>query len=129
MNSVFELGTGRSRNATSSNFYGAALSGFFVPPQDGNYTFFMQHDDGGEFVIYTAPPSTQNPAGVSTGMLTDTAVQGSYADSDNCRSPLLCKPAQRYYMEGRMKQGTGGNYFRVGVRFPTDIRTGSRWHR
>ena len=53
VNSVFESAR-FPINGGQSNLYGGVVSGFFVPPVNGNYVFLMQHDDGGEFLLYTA---------------------------------------------------------------------------
>ena len=95
------------------NNYGERISGYFIPPVNGNYTFFMVHDDEGAIRFGTAPETATNALdrvccdNPSFSNLSSVVIQGLTA-------------GQPYYIEGLLKEGAGGDGLDIAVLEPTN---------
>ncbi|HMJ90118.1 MAG TPA: PA14 domain-containing protein, partial [Candidatus Acidoferrum sp.] len=96
------------------NNFGATIAGHFIPPTSGNWVFYLRSDDQGQLLLN---PNGPNPNG---------AVQIAF-ESTCCRtlesifsSPIPLIAGQAYYIEGRYKEGGGGDYVVVGARLEGD---------
>ncbi len=95
--------------------YGLRMSGFFVPPVTGNYTFWFKNDDDARFSIST----DESPANLVT-------VRDSACCSGNFWNPATVTnlvAGRRYYFEGLVKEGGGGDYLTIGVNEPGSSTT------
>jgi hypothetical protein len=103
------------------NNYGERLTGYIIPKTTGNYTFFVAADDGASFYLSTdASPAnkklvawepTWNPVRAF-----DSTTRRPGCDSGDCENasdPINLVANQRYYFEGLMKEGGGGDNFAV----------------
>lgn len=106
-------------NPTAGNFastvdhYGVQMYSYFVPPTNGAYKFFIRADDFAEFRMNTNAVGSTNPAG-ATVQVTLTVNSQIYSFT-NCVTNTLVA-GQRYYMELRFKESTGGDGGTVAVR-------------
>ena len=106
--SLFEGDSGRGDN------YAAVIRGYLIPPTTGNYTFWIATDDNGELYL----SNTTNPASMTRRAYI--SGNNNYASSHEWNKYASQKSAlislaggQAYYIEARMKQGTGGDNFAV----------------
>jgi hypothetical protein len=91
-------------------YYGARMSGVFVPPYSGNWRFYVRSDDLGELFLN---PSGADPAGKISVVVVGTCCQ----DWSGAVSGLYSLVAgQPYYIELLYKEGSGGDYGKVAAR-------------
>jgi signal transduction histidine kinase len=93
--------------------YGARISGLFLPPADGNYTFRLSNDDDGQ----VNGSLDENPANAQT-IINAACCNGSFGNASPS-IPLLA--ANRYYYEVLWKEGTGGDYGRLSIDGTTPV--------
>ena len=114
--STFEAPTDRG------SYFGAAVCGYVIPPISGSYTFWIASDDSSELWL----SATTNAAAMSriayvTGY---TAPQKwtTYSSQKSAAQTLVA--GQAYYVEARMKEGSGNDNLAVAWKGPvTDNRT------
>ncbi len=96
--------------------YGARIRGFLVPPQDGNYTFWIASDDGSE--LWLSP--SDNPKDKTRVALVSGFVQrGQWNAQPSQKSqPITLKAKRPYYFETLHKQGSGEDFLSVGWQLP-----------
>ena len=98
---LFEGDTGRADN------YGAALRGYLIPAASGFYTFWIASDDNSELRLST----TTNPASAiviaSVGDWTNPRQWTKFSSQQSALVSLA--RGQAYYIEARMKEGSGGD--------------------
>ena len=97
--------------------YGIRVSGWIIAPLNGNYVFHVYGDDECRFYIGT----NENPASLplaanATVRYPDGVCCGGGYDSGNV--PLVA--GNRYYFEGFMKEGGGGDSWNVTWKTPVD---------
>lgn len=93
--------------------YGARMRGFFIPPQDGNYIFYVRSDDGSEMWF--------NPYGEDfDGMvlLASAVCCNGFSSSPSAPQPLIA--GQRYAIQMLYKEGGGGDYGQMAVKLEDD---------
>ncbi len=103
---------GDSRRAYPSDAregYGARLSGYFVPQQTTNYTFYLRSDDASRLQLST----DSSPANLVT--LTE-ELACCTAFSAHASASISLVAGQSYYMELLYKEGVGGDYGQVAVK-------------
>ena len=112
-------------NITSTNTlgfaadnFGARISGFFVPPTNGSYTFHLRSDDASQLFLNTNSVNSEDPLGATLIAREDSCCK-SYGDatSGGPRFGTVSNmvAGQRYYMEGLLKDGTVNDYLMVNV--------------
>src|SRR5207249_2450436 len=99
-------------------------SGFFVPPADGNYIFFMCSDDNGALFLSTDDnPANKKQIAAETAWsnLRQWTTSGGNSDLDSKRSDkfpatewpggntIALKGGKHYYLEVLAKEGGGGD--------------------
>jgi hypothetical protein len=100
----------------SRNNYGGTIAGHFIPPVSGNWIFYVSADDDGQLVMNTNGPS---PTGATQMRFAPGCCRALSSGSDP--SPVISMIAgQAYYIEGRFKEGGGGDYLEVGARLAGD---------
>ena len=94
--------------------YGAVMRGYLIPPADGNYTFWVASDDNGELWLST---STNN-AGIKR--IAYISGDGSWAGprewteyTSQRSAAVVLKRGEAYFIEARMKEGSGGDHLAV----------------
>jgi hypothetical protein len=99
----------------SHNGYGDHITGFFVPPTNGNYIFYIKSDDSSQFFFN---PNGSDPAGSVFQMEETGCCHGFSANSNSV--PLTLTNGLLYYMESNHKEGGGGDYVQVATQLDTD---------
>ncbi len=101
-------------DSNRGNNYGAVMRGYLIPPASGAYTFWIASDDNGELWL---SPSTNSASAVRIAYISG---DGSYAGPrewtkyPSQQSAAISLAAGRaYYIEARLKQGTGGDNIAV----------------
>jgi hypothetical protein len=92
--------------------YGLRMWGWFVPPTNGHYTFYIRSDDDSRLYI----SSNDNPANkaivaVQTGANQEYTNTAAGTPRFGTISNMVA--GQRYYMEALLREGTGGDYVTV----------------
>lgn len=101
--------------------YGTRIYGWITPTVSGNYTFFIDSDDGSELNLST----DSNAANATTIALVagDKCCQGFKEPSDTIpetSAPVALVAGQSYYIEVLQKEGGGGDYVQVAWRIAGD---------
>jgi len=91
--------------------YGGRMAGFLVPPITGTYTFAVQSDDNSQLVL----SADDQPA--NAVLLAAESYDGAGFDA-HASGPVSLIAGRRYYIEGLMKEGGGGDYFYVAWKTP-----------
>jgi hypothetical protein len=105
----------------SGDNYAARVSGWVKAPETGPYTFWIVADDAGELRVSTDanPANKRAIASVATYNSTNTSWT-QYGSQQS--EPVELQANQYYYVEAVMKQGTGGNFVRVGWQTPSGLQ-------
>lgn len=104
----------RTTSTAPRNFgdnYGLRLWGFFIPPTNGNYTFYVRSDDESEVFL----SSDSDPANKSL-VASQTGSNRAYDDAHgNPRFSTVAglRAGQRYFFEALLKEGGGEDYMTV----------------
>lgn len=95
--------------------YGARITGLFIPPQSGNWIFFLSSDDASELWL--------NPAGAYAAgkiLLTRETTCCHPFSTSIMSLPVPLIGGQHYYLEALYKEGAGGDYCRVAAKLEAD---------
>jgi hypothetical protein len=98
---IFEGPTGWMDN------YGSRISGWLIPPETAEYTFWICTDDNGQLWLST----DADPANATMiSQVTAWAASREFDDPDVVPSdPIALEAGKKYYIEGLMKEGGGGD--------------------
>jgi hypothetical protein len=113
----FLLNTFDSRLAYTNDtheHYGAFFIAFFVPPQSGNWLFYLLSDDNGELWLN---PSGTDPAGAQL-IISAPYCCRSFVDTPS--EPVSLDAGKRYFIMALYKEGTGGDYMQVAAKLESD---------
>ena len=121
------FGVGLFNGQSGLEFYGARISGFFMPPSNGLYQFYIRSDDGSQLFMNTNGPSTAerlmiarsdgaNPVAVGTIASAYQAGTGLGRVGANISPIVSLTNGTAYYLEGLVKEGGGGDYMQVVLR-------------
>jgi len=101
---------------TLMNNYIGRIYSYFTPPSNGLYHFYMRSDDSSQLFMNTNAVNSRDPAGmVSLGAI-NAFTSAFVSEAQNV--PLFA--TNLYYIEGRWKDGTGGDGIQVAVRAQSD---------
>jgi len=124
----------RAGNGFADN-YANRISGFFIPPSNGNYIFFLTGDDDSDLFLSTDenPANkkliaqeqgwsneaqwTTTPSGDATAKRSDQFTGSQWAGGPG---PINLKAGQKYYIEGVHHEGGGGDNFSATYALDTD---------
>lgn len=99
--------------------YGAVMRGYLIPPVGGSYTFWIATDDNGELWMSTStnPATMTRIAYISgSGNWASPRQWNKFASQQSTARPLVA--GQAYYLEARMKEGSGGDNLAVAWKGP-----------
>ncbi len=113
----FNINSTNTLGFAADNF-GARISGFFVPPTNGSYTFHLRSDDASQLLLNTNSLDSDDPQGLTVLAKEDSCCK-SYGDA-TAGGPRFgtvsnMVAGQRYYMEGLLKDGSANDYLMVNV--------------
>jgi regulation of enolase protein 1 (concanavalin A-like superfamily) len=99
------------------SYYGQRLRTFIVPPQDGTYKFSIASDDTSELLLSTdeTVANVRRIAWVGTSTLSREWTK----EPNQVSASIPLQAGVRYYLEGRMQQGTGADNFAVQWMLPS----------
>jgi len=112
--------------------YGTRLTGFIVPPVNGDYVFYFHSDDNGQFSLSTdANPlnarvicnepvwsGRRTWTGEAGGLGRVNVPSASGGPQANISGSIALLAGQMYYFEGLMKEGGGGDNMGVDWKIP-----------
>jgi len=92
--------------------YGLRMWGWFVPPTNGNYTFYIRSDDHSRLYISSnEDPANKTIVAIQNGANVEyTNTAGGTPRFGTVQNMV---GGQRYYMEALLREGTGGDYITV----------------
>jgi hypothetical protein len=96
--------------------YGALISGFVLPPTNGNYKFFLRSDDSSELYLST----NRDPANLT--LIAQAACCGVEWDPSEGPSsaPIPLVGGEEYFVMALLKEGGVNDYIQVAWRTPND---------
>ena len=97
-----------------TNNYGGRMFGWLIPPLTGQYFFAVESDDNSQLFLST------NDSPASKVLLSQETSYGGSFDS-HASVAITLTAGQKYYIEGLMKEGGGGDYFYVAWKMPTNM--------
>ncbi len=100
-------------DANSVNDYGGRLSGWIVPPQSGDYEFFIRSDDSSQLFLST----DDNPEN-AVMIASEDGCCGPFEapGAPETSAPIALVGGSRYYIHALWKEGGGGDYCDVAWR-------------
>jgi hypothetical protein len=97
--------------------YGTRMYGWLVPPQTGDYTFWIASDDSGQLLLSTdIDPANATPVASVSGW-TISQEWTKYPSQKSATIPL--QAGQKYYLEALQKEGGGGDNLAVSWQGPS----------
>ena len=97
--------------------YGQRVRGFVLPPQTGDYVFWLASDDGGALFLST-DDSPANKVEIATVPVWTSPRQWNKYPRQQESKPIRLVGGQRYYVEALMKEQFGGDNLAVRWRLP-----------
>jgi len=97
--------------------YGARISGFIHPPKTGEYTFFFASDDQGELSLSTDEDPVNKVRIASVPEWTDHQEWEKFPEQQKSK-PIKLEAGKKYYIEGLVKEGEGGDHISAGWVLP-----------
>jgi hypothetical protein len=94
-----------------ADFYLQQVEGIFIPPLDGNYTFYFDSDDYGDLYLST----TDKPENL-TFVSSATSYTTHYWNRASQVGWRVLQAGQRYYIRARSEEHGGQDHLRVAVR-------------
>ena len=109
-----------------ANNYGSRLYGWLIPPESGEYTFWIASDDTSELRLSTdADPANAVQVASVPGWTPSRDFDntgGGTGGPTQQSAPVSLQAGQKYYIEAVMKEGTGGDNIAVAWQRPGEIR-------
>ena len=96
--------------------YGARIRGYVMPPQTGNYTFWIASDDDSQLYLSTDATEANKALIASVSGYTSHNEWTKYGSQQSSAIALVA--GQRYYIEARHKENSGGDNCSVGWQLP-----------
>ncbi|MCX8155867.1 MAG: immunoglobulin domain-containing protein [Verrucomicrobiae bacterium] len=100
-------------------YYGARVIGWFVPPETGNYAFYVRSDDGSILFVNPTGPAAEGKQVVARVESANVAFNNT-VNGNPRYSVAALSAGQRYYVEAVMQEGTGGDYVTAIIRGPNN---------
>jgi len=97
--------------------YGTLVKGYVIPPEDGNYRFFVSGDDETQFFLSSSEQPDQAQMIALAPASTPFETYTSYSSQTSGYQSL--SGGKRYYFELRHKEGTRGDHWSVAWEGPT----------
>lgn len=101
---------------TGMNYYGQRVRGLIVPPQTGEYTFWIASDDTSQLFL-----SSDETAAHEASIINFTSwspAEEWYNNASQQSAPVTLQAGHRYYLEAIMQQQEGGDNLGVGWELP-----------
>jgi uncharacterized repeat protein (TIGR01451 family) len=106
--------------------YGVRISGHFIAPSNGVYRFYIRSDDASQLFLNSNAVNSTDPAGKVLIAREDTCCK-AYGDTTaggpRVSTGIPLNGGQRYYIEGLLKEGGGGDFFQMAWREAGDPTT------
>ncbi|MHC4497728.1 MAG: FN3 associated domain-containing protein, partial [Planctomycetota bacterium] len=94
-----------------ADYYGTRVRGYIHPPTNGNYTFWISTDDGGELWLSTNEDSANKALIAHVPGWSNSREWTRYAEQQSVSIPLTA--GQKYYIEALQKEHEGGDNLAV----------------
>ena len=103
--------------ASFGDNYGTRFRGYVHAPQTGNYTFYIASDNNSQLYL----SSDDDPANIGSPIASVSGYTGRYQwdkYASQASSSVYLVAGQRYYVEVRHVEGSGGDHVEVGWQLP-----------
>jgi len=100
--------------------FGARISGYVYPPATGEYTFVFASDDQGELWLSTDDDPINKVRIASVPEWTDHLEWEKFPEQKS--KPVKLEAGKKYYIEGLMKEGEGGDNLSAGWTLPGGVQ-------
>ena len=100
--------------------YGARISGYVHPPATGDYTFFFASDDQGELWLSSDEDPVNKVRIASVPEWTDAHEWEKFPEQKS--KAIRLEAGKKYYIEGLMKEGEGGDNISAGWVLPDGVQ-------
>lgn len=100
--------------------YGAKISGYVYPPATGEYTFWFASDDQGELWLSTDEDPVNKVRIAFVPEWTDHNEWEKFPEQKS--KPVKLEAGKKYYIEGLMKEGEGGDNISAGWTLPGGVQ-------
>ena len=100
--------------------YGTRLCGFVVPPDTGDYTFWIASDDNGELSVSTSEDPKAKQKIASVPEFTGSREWEKFPSQKS--KPVHMEKGKKYYIEALQKEGGGGDNLAVGWQLPNGTK-------
>ncbi|MHB1306053.1 MAG: PA14 domain-containing protein [Limisphaerales bacterium] len=99
--------------------YGARVSGFIIPPESGDYHFFIRSDDASQFFLSAneTPPDPMELQGLATAE--ETGCCQAFLEPGALQTtadPIALVAGRKYAFVALLKEGGGGDFLQVAAR-------------
>ncbi len=96
--------------------YGARVTGFIIPPETGQYRFFIRSDDASQ--LFLSSNETPPDPALSFPVCEETGCCNAFTEPDSPRTsePISLVAGRRYAFVALMKEGGGDDYLQVAAR-------------
>ncbi len=100
--------------------FGARISGYVHPPVTGEYVFYFASDDNGELCLSTDEDPVNKIRIASVPEWTDHEEWEKFPEQKS--KPVKLEAGKKYYIEGLMKEGEGGDNLSAGWTLPGGVQ-------
>lgn len=96
--------------------YGTRVRGLIIPPQTGNYIFWIASDDNSQ--LYLSTDDSPNSKRLIASVNSWTSSRQWDKEANQMSAPIRLTNGMRYYIEALQKEGGGGDNLAVGWQLP-----------
>ena len=104
-----------TRGSSYMDWYAERLSGYFVPPYNATYTFYLAGDDWVDLALSQSESAAGLTVIASNPSWNDMAFP-FYRSTSQISTPFPLIGGKRYFMRARHTEGNGVDWLRVAVR-------------
>jgi hypothetical protein len=94
--------------------YGGRIRGYFIPPESGNWIFYLRSDDASQLFFNPTGPDASGKVLITEEL----TCCGSF--SAHASAPQALVGGRQYYIEVLYKEGGGGDYAQVAAKLSND---------
>ena len=100
--------------------YGSRIRGYILPPETGDYIFWLSADDMGEFWLGDSADPNSKKLIITVDQWSGTREWEKYPNQKS--APIRLDKSKKYYVEALHKEGGGGDNLSVGWQLPSGAK-------
>jgi hypothetical protein len=114
--SKFQLAKNFEILADQAESYGSRIRGYLLPPETGDYIFWLSADDTGELWLSDSAEPKSKKLLITVDQWSGTREWEKYPNQKSV--PVRLEKGKKYYVEALHKEGGGGDNLSVGWQLP-----------